>query len=231
MMMKASNKTKYLLIISIIALQVFTAGFSAIPVTGSQPVAFDVKHDPVEANPDANDANIEDSSSDNPSALKEFVDSVVDGNSGVIRGIYADETFEYPVIQQPSSKPGFVSEINGIVTQFGMASQYGTTGMLAHNYLAGAAFFDLHVSDTVEVVFGDGSIRQYQVSNILSYQALSPNSATSNFVDLNTGETLTATQLFKQVYSGNHHLTLQTCIAKGSEDSWGRLFVIAEPIA
>ena len=229
--MKASNKTKYLLIISIIALQVFTAGFSAIPVTGNQPVAFEVRHDPVESSPESNDANIDSSNTDKSSALKEFVDSVIDGNSGVIRGIYADENFGYPVIQQPSSKPAFVSEINGVVTQFALASQYGTTGMLAHNYLAGDAFFDLQVEDIVEVVFGDGSVKQYQISNILSYQALSPNSASSNFVDLNTGETLTATQLFKRVYSGSHHLTLQTCIANGSEDSWGRLFLIAEPIA
>ena len=229
--MKASNKTKYLLIISIIALQVFTAGFSAIPVTGSQPVAFEVRHDPVESNPDSNDANINSSNTDKSSALREFVDSVIDGNSGVIRGIYADENFGYPVIQQPSSKPGFVSDINGVVTQFALASQYGTTGILAHNYLAGSAFFDLEIEDTIEVVFGDGSIKQYRISNIQSYQALSPNSASSNFVDLNSGETLTATQLFKRVYSGSHHLTLQTCIASGSEDSWGRLFVIAEPIA
>ena len=102
--------------------------------------------------------------------------------------------------------------------------------MLAHNYLAGADFFTLNIGDQIQVVYGDGSVHVYQIADIQSYQALSPNSASSNFVDLATSDRLTATQLFKRVYMGSHHLTLQTCIQQGSEDSWGRLFIIAYPV-
>ena len=70
----------------------------------------------------------------------------------------------------------------------------------------------------------------YRVADIREYQALQPNSATSQFVDILTGEKISATQLFKRVYMGSHHLTLQTCIEQGSVDSWGRMFVIAYPI-
>jgi len=29
---------------------------------------------------------------------------------------------------------------------------------------------------------------------------------------------------------GGHHLTLQTCIQQDGEDSWGRLFIIADSL-
>lgn len=229
-MMKASNKINKLIIFSVIAVQIFTVGFSGIPVTGLIYSQNDVMNDPVESNPDSSDSPVDTSTNDKVAALKQFVDSVIDGESGTIRGLYTEDVFGYPVIQQPSSKPAFVSEINDVVTEFAMASQYGTTGMLAHNYLAGTAFFSLEVEDFIQVVYGDGSIKEYKVVDVLSFQALSPDSASSSFLNLETGETLTSTQLFKQVYTGSHHLTLQTCIEKGSEDSWGRLFVIAEPV-
>ena len=111
-----------------------------------------------------------------------------------------------------------------------MPKKYGITGIIAHNYLAGAAFFDLEIGNIVKVVYGDGSISQYRITDIQEYQALSPNSATSEFKDLETDVQISATQLFKRVYTGEHHLTLQTCIQVGPEDSWGRLFVIADPV-
>lgn len=160
----------------------------------------------------------------------DFAQSLVDGNSGVIRGLYVEEKFAYPVIQQPSGNAGFVSTASEVVTDFAMARKYGVTGLLAHNYLAGADFFALQVGDIVQVVYGDGVIQRYQITTISSFQALSPRSASSNFIDLQTSEQLTATELFKRVYMGSHHLTLQTCIQQGTEDSWGRLFIIAQPI-
>jgi hypothetical protein len=70
-------------------------------------------------------------------------------------------------------------------------------------------------------------MEEYTVSYAEEYQALSPNSPTSNFVNLDTGETLSSTNLFYRVYGGGTRTTFQTCIAQGNEDSWGRLFVIA----
>ena len=159
-----------------------------------------------------------------------FVDSVSNGMQDVIRGVYVKGEFALPVIQQPSGQNGFVSSIEGVITQFGMPSKYGSTGLLAHNYLSGRHFFDLTIGDVVQVVYGDGNIFDYQISEIQEYQALQPNSPSSDFRDLNTGAQLTATQLFKKVYTGNHHLTLQTCIQEGLDDTWGRLFIIANPI-
>jgi len=162
--------------------------------------------------------------------VNDFVQTLIDGNVNTIRGLYVDNKFAFPVVQQPSGNAGFVSTTEDVITDFSMPRKYGVTGLLAHNYLAGVEFFTLEIGDLVQVVYGDGSIQMYRVSDIQSYQALSPNSASSNFVDLATSEKLTANQLFKRVYMGEHHLTLQTCIQQGSEDSWGRLFVIADPV-
>jgi hypothetical protein len=160
----------------------------------------------------------------------DFVNSVINGADNDIRGIYSKNEFAFPVVKQPAGNAGFVSTVEGVVTEFAMAKKYGVTGIVAHNYLAGGKFFSLEVGEVIEVVYGDGEILQYKVTSIQSYQALSPNSASSQFVDLATSEKITATQLFKRVYMGSQHLTLQTCIQQGSVDSWGRLFIIAEPV-
>jgi hypothetical protein len=161
-------------------------------------------------------------------SLPDFVESVKDGHTEVVKGLYADKVFSLRVIQQPDDQPGFVSAAKGVATQFGMAASNNITGMLAHNYSAGAAFFDLNESDTVDVIYGNGSVRQYQVTDIKKYQALTPKSASSEFVDLDTGEKLSALRLFNRMYTGKHRLVLQTCIQAGDEDSWGRLFIIAQ---
>ena len=163
-------------------------------------------------------------------AINNFISTVADGATGVIRGVYSEHNFALQIIQQPAGQAGFVSTIEGVVTQFAMPSQYGITGLLAHNYLSGSHFFGLGMGDIVQLVYGDGDIKDYQIVDIQRYQALQPNSPISQFLDLKTGEKISATQLFKRVYMGNHHLTLQTCIQEGSEDSWGRLFIIANPI-
>jgi hypothetical protein len=231
MMMKASNrKTKYLLIITAIVIQILVSGFGFIPVTGIEFNTGDTLSDPIQSNPEIYTNTIDPSREESKVQLQNFVESVVDGTSNVIRGLYAEDVMEYQVIQQPSGRPGYVSQQMNIVTEFSMPKKYNVTGLLAHNYLAGAAFFDLDVGDIIQVVYGDGSIYQYEISDIQEYQALSPKSASSAFVNVDTGSQLTATQLFKQVYTGDHHLTLQTCIQVGSEDSWGRLFIIANPV-
>jgi hypothetical protein len=162
-------------------------------------------------------------------SFSDFVASVSDGMTGVIRGIYVPNVFSYRVIQQPSGKPGYVSTAKNTVTQFGMAAQYNVIGLLAHNYLAGENFSNLKLGQEIRVVYGDGKTVYYKVASVSSYQALSPNSTTSNFSDLSTGQTYTAAQIFSQFYTGDPHLTFQTCIGKDHEPSWGRLFIIALP--
>ena len=106
----------------------------------------------------------------------------------------------------------------------------GNHGLLAHNYLAGRYFFNIQVGDIVTLVFGDGYYEDFEVTSINEYQALQPDSPYSEFIDLGSGEQLTATNLFMEVYMGDFHTTLQTCIANGAETEWGRRFTLAPPM-
>ena len=136
--------------------------------------------------------------------------------------------FSYSVIQQPKENAGFVSVEADKLTQFSLATRYGSQGFLAHNYLAGASFFNLAVGSQITVTYADGHSMTYEVQEIRHLQAISPNSPTTNFLDLDHNNArLTAKQLFLQTYGVRGHLVLQTCIAKDKELSWGRLFIIA----
>jgi len=234
-MMSATKKILFFLIISV---SLMLSGFAFVednlPFTGedpglaiaydglplAQPISFDTLQD-------VGNAELQVSKT---IPVNDFVQSLFDGNANTIRGLYVNNKFAFPVVQQPSGNAGFVATTEDVITDFAMPRKYGVTGLLAHNYLAGDEFFGLEIGDLIQVVYGDGTVLMYQVSDIQSYQALSPNSPSSNFVDLATSEKLTANELFKRVYMGEHHLTLQTCIQQGSEDSWGRLFVIADPV-
>lgn len=149
--------------------------------------------------------------------------------TGDVSKVSVDKVFEYAVVQQPKNNPAFVSEEKGKLTQFRMASQYGSLGLLAHNYLAGAPFEKLKLGDIINVTYADGSVRQFKVESILRYQALSPNSPYSKFVDLQTNKTLATNDVFATTYGVKDRLVLQTCIEKNKEPSWGRLFIVAAP--
>lgn len=161
--------------------------------------------------------------------LTAFISSVQNGDANTLRGVYADNTFALPVVQQPSSNAGYVSTIAGTLTQFSLATQYGNVGLLAHNYLSGQYFFQLTPGAKVFLVYGDGRLETFRITNVYRYQATEPYSTRSDFIDLDTGDYLTGNQLFKKVYMGARHITFQTCIANNGNSSWGRLFVIAEP--
>jgi hypothetical protein len=161
--------------------------------------------------------------------LTHFSSSIQNGNAEVLRGAYVDGVFALPVLQQPSSNPGYISTIDHTLTQFDMVTQYGNVGLLAHNYLSGQYFSQLMPGMNMELVYGDGRIETFQVSQVFRYRAVTPNSATSDFIDLDTLATVTASALFTKVYTGTRHVTFQTCISRDGNTSWGRLFVIAEP--
>jgi hypothetical protein len=163
--------------------------------------------------------------------LIDFSASVNNSNANQITGVYVQNLMALPVVQQPSGQAGYVSTSADTLTQFAAASKYGTTGLLAHNYLAGANFFNLSRGSIITIVYGDGHTKYFSVSAIKQYQALSPSSPYSQFINLsNPGVTLSSNDLFYETYGLGNVLILQTCIAKGNESSWGRLFVIAEPI-
>ncbi|MDA1329793.1 MAG: hypothetical protein DWG76_00660 [Chloroflexi bacterium] len=163
-------------------------------------------------------------------ALESFIQSVTNGKSNQVRGIYVDDVLAFAVGSQPSSNPGYITGNANEVTQFGMAADYGSLGLLAHNYLAGSDFFSLSNGQTIKLVYGDGSTASYRISSIHRYQALQPNSTQSTFVDLESGETLSATTLFHNMYNSNNPLVLQTCIANEGISTWGRVFIVAVPL-
>ncbi|MGZ9222447.1 MAG: hypothetical protein ACXW4Q_10090 [Anaerolineales bacterium] len=165
-------------------------------------------------------------------ALPNFTDfsrTVQNDEAGVLRGVYVADTFALPVVQQPSGSPGYVSNYDGQLTQFAMAAQFGNLGLLAHNHLAGKSFSQLAVGQEVRLVYGNGRVEYFVITEILQYQALQPTSMLSAFRDLVTDKTITANQLFERVYKGKHHVTFQTCIEANGNLSWGRLFIVATP--
>lgn len=161
--------------------------------------------------------------------LPVFVSQVKNGQAGELRGIYVPDIFAVPVVQQPAGNNGFVSPRQNIITQFNLAARSGSTGLLAHNYLLGEKFFLLEKDQKVYLIYGDGQITTFRITEILRYQALDPNSTSSKFVSLEDNHTLSSAELFSKVYGQPGNVVFQTCIAKNDIPSWGRIFVIAEP--
>jgi len=162
----------------------------------------------------------------------QFIKNVTAKKSGnQYVGMIVPKLFTLPIAQQPTGRPDFVSTEPDVVTEFSLTSQFGSTGLLAHNNLAGSNFSQLEVNDLIVLVTANKEYKLYKVEKILSYQALSPNSPYSNFVDLNdSSRVLSAVDLFMEVYTEEGSLIIQTCIAQGNEPSWGRLFVQAFPV-
>lgn len=163
-------------------------------------------------------------------SLKQFAASVASPELGVA-GVYVPEVMALRVVQQPVDNPAFVSSISDALTQFEPAAEFGAIGLLAHNNLAGAYFDSLKMGETLDLVYGDGTTRLFQVSKIRQVQALSPNSPYSDFIDLENGSQLSSSDLFLQAYTQKDTVVFQTCITRGGNRTWGRLFVTASPAA
>lgn len=168
-------------------------------------------------------------SDENLPTLADFSRSVQNGQADVLRGVYVPDVLALPVVQQPQEHPYYVSNRNGEITQFSMASQYGNIGLLAHNTLSGKFFSRLSVGQQVHLVYGDGKVETFTVANMLRFQASDPASISSSFRNLDRSETLTAGDMFLRAYAGERHLVFQTCIAAHGNPSWGRLFIMALP--
>lgn len=164
-------------------------------------------------------------------SLREFIPTIKNGNAKQLVGVFVNDTLALRVVQQPSSNTGFVSADPQVVTQFSLASQYGSTGLLAHNTAAGEYFADIAAGQRIVLVYGNGNLRYYSVGQIRKFKALTPDSPYSDFVDITSPEKiLSAENLFYQVYQSHGDLVFQTCIEENGLSSWGRLFIIAHPI-
>jgi len=162
-------------------------------------------------------------------SFADFSRIVQNGQKDVLRGVYVDNVLALPVVQQPYSNTIYVSNNAGEATQFGMASQYGNIGLLAHNHKAGKSFSELAPGQEARLVYGDGRVVTFVIQAVLKFQALQPNNPFSSFKSLDKNDILTTGQMFNRVYAGDYHLTFQTCIAANGKLSWGRLFIIAVP--
>jgi hypothetical protein len=162
--------------------------------------------------------------------LAEFTETVKNERSHLAVGVYVADVLALPILQQPANQAAYVSNQEGVVTQFQMASSFGTVGLLAHNTLAGAVFSHLEPGQIVTLVYGDGKTKNYRIEEISSYQALTPNSPYSRFQDLHSsGNSISAADLFTQIYMPGDRLVFQTCIENNNNLSWGRLFITAYP--
>lgn len=170
--------------------------------------------------------------SNSDEALPGFTDfsrSVQNGRTDVLRGVYVPDVLALPIVQQPQDQPYYVSSREGEATQFSIASQYGSIGLLAHNTLSGKFFSRLSVGQQVRLVYGDGRVEEFVVTDRLRFQASDPASISSSFYNLDRNETLSSNEMFLRAYAGERHLVFQTCIEANGNPSWGRLFVMALP--
>lgn len=158
-----------------------------------------------------------------------FSKSVQDEETNTIRGVYVRDVLALPVVQQPANQPYYVSGRDGEITQFSIASQYGNIGLLAHNRLSGKFFSQLAIGQEVRLVYGNGQVERFVITQILRFQALQPESISSSFRNLDGDEVISSGEMFNRAYVGGHHLVFQTCIEAQGNGSWGRLFVLAVP--
>jgi hypothetical protein len=163
-------------------------------------------------------------------AFARFVRMVMNGQAGVVRGIYVEGILALQVVQQPDKEWTYVSGELGKATEFQNAANNGIIGLLAHNFLSGRLFYSLKPGAQIEVVYGDGAVRYYQVSGSYRYQKLDPNDLSSKLIDLSTGSVVSSGQVFERFYDGADHIALQTCLEKNGLSTWGLYFVVALPL-
>jgi len=168
---------------------------------------------------------------ENIPAFYNFVVAVTDGQAKIVRGVYVPGTLALRVMQQPAGDPSLVLNINGVATQFSSAAQNQVIGLLAHNDLGGAAFSRLSLGQEVRIIYGNGQVKYYRINRLARFQAVQAGSDAGKYVDLISKVTYTAQNIFKMFYTGETHVTLQTCITLAGNSSWGRLFVIADPVS
>lgn len=161
--------------------------------------------------------------------LRDFISNVMNGMADDLVGVYVPGVLAFPIVNQPAGNYGYVSTERGVLTNFGLAEKYNTIGLLAHNDLAGKDFNKLLPFMRVILIYGNGSINSFTITDVKYFHALEPYSPYSNFEDVeNFGQWITAEELFKQIYAGSNQLVFQTCITANGEPAWGRLFITAQ---
>ena len=73
---------------------------------------------------------------------------------------------------------------DGEATQFAMASQFGSVGLLAHNILSGKFFSELTIGQEVRLVYGDGKVEYFIVAEICAFRHWNLKASSSSFRNL-----------------------------------------------
>jgi hypothetical protein len=144
-------------------------------------------------------------------------------------GIYAPGTFAFPIVNQPENQDLYVSAKRDLVTLYRAAEKNGVTGLLAHNFLAGALFYNLEIGEEVWLVEDEQTMHGYRVTAIDEFQKIE-NGLNDTFIDLGTQKPMSSSEMFDRFYTGEPHLILQTCLEEDGDPSWGLTFIVAEPI-
>lgn len=164
-------------------------------------------------------------------SLNNFIVQVKTNQPGILTGVYVSDILALWVLPPRANEPLYVTIQPGAVTNSCGKSSCPSTGLLAHTLLSGALFFELSPNQEVDLIFGDGSVQRYHITSIRHFQALSPLGPYSSFIDLDTHSTpLSSTDVFMQTYGVARRVVFQTCITANGQLTWGRLFVIAEPM-
>ncbi len=167
--------------------------------------------------------------SSNKITLDEFKSALSTTDSSKVVGVFVDDVMALKVVKQISES--HVSNHANTVSRFGQADQFGSIGLLAHNYLSGINFSKLDIGSKIHLVYGDGSSEEYNVINIEQYQALTPDDPYSRFINLDEPDLqISSANLVNKMYGTSGSLVLQTCISNEGDPAWGRLFVIATPV-
>jgi hypothetical protein len=158
-----------------------------------------------------------------------FINQIMNGHAEELRGVYVPGVLSARIVPQPEGNDIFVSPLKKVVTQFTLASRFGSIGLLAHNYLAGESFSLLTEGQEFYLIYGDGQVSTFIVMEILRYRAIESTNSRSEFINLENGVLETASEVFTEIYDRPGQVIFQTCISAGKDPSWGRLFVIAQP--
>jgi len=162
------------------------------------------------------------------SLLDTFIRQVSDGQGGVVKGLFVDGVMAVRVIQQPQGNAAFISVEDQTATQFQSATPFNVVGLLAHNFLAGRDFFRIKIGQDLILVYGDGKLQHYRVSEIGNFQRLTLSDLRSDFLELSNNQRWTTDQVFSRYYQKPNRLTLQTCIEHDGVWDWGVRFVTAD---
>lgn len=169
-------------------------------------------------------------SSANLPGLEEFIRQVADGQANRVRGLYVSGVLALRIVQQPPGDAAFISRQEGTATEFQNADAFGVVGLLAHNFLSGRDFFHLKPGQELDLIYGDGTVQRYRVSEIDDFQRLSVTDLSSDFQELASNQVWTANEVFAKFYQQTKSLTLQTCIERNGNWSWGVRMILAKPV-